>query len=153
MTKRKDPATLKLHNGGRKGRLLTEEELQKAARLSGFGFNQKQICISLQIPERTWIDILKRQPTIPAILAKGKIDRDDWVTDCLMKAIDKGSVPAIIFYKKCQSHWREDQPPIVESENKKLPAITLSVNDPIEAARIYQEIMQGKSNGDNSSSG
>ena len=121
----------------------TPERLEEIRTLGGKGLNVTQIRSYYDVPASTWADIIEREPEVLEALMVGKNRTLSFVAGKLMELVQKGNLGAIIFYLKTQARWREtDRPWDVNNEDKpQFPAITLTVNDPLEAARIYQKIM------------
>lgn len=125
---------------------VTPEIIKEVEILSGRGLTQEQTYQYYGISKDCWYDSVKRHPDLGVAFKKGKAKTISLVSGRLMKLIEQNNLSAIIFYLKTQGRWSEQ---LVFDEDDgtcskpAFPAITLTVNDPIEAAKIYQQIMIG----------
>lgn len=125
--------------------VVTPEMIAEVKRLAGLGLTNVQLGGLYGMSDETWVQRVKEHPELAEAVRLGKSETLGKVTGKLMEAIERGNLAAIIFFLKTQGRWREtdhagdngsgDKPPF--------PAITLTVNDPVEAAKIYQQIMIG----------
>jgi len=95
------------------------------------------------IGEQQWIDLWKDKPTaILEILERGKQRGVFLAANKLMEHVQEGDLKAIMFYLKTVGKWREMDKQVEDEKARPIfPAITLTVNDPVEAAKIYQKVM------------
>ena len=121
----------------------TPEIIEEIKILAGKGLNIGQLRSYYDIKVDRWLAILQREPEVAEAVSTGKAKTVSFVAGKLMELVQKGNLSAIIFWLKTQARWREtDRPGETNNEDKpQFPAITLTVNDPLEAARIYQKIM------------
>lgn len=93
---------------GKKAIVLTDEEIdlvrEKSSRLT-----QKQISDLLGIGERTFREIMTRQPAVSAAYKKGKAKVIDEIASVLVEKALKGDTTSILFYLKTQAGWRETE--------------------------------------------
>jgi len=76
-------------------------------------------------------------------LAEGSVKANVKVAQALFRQAEKGSVAAIIFWLKTRGGWKES-PQAVELTGKDggpVSSISTVTNDPVEAARIYAQLM------------
>ena len=123
---------------------VTKDFLAEVKRLGGLGLTRTQVHQFFGVVDSTWTAMNKKHPEIDALMNEGKAEKIGIASGKLWEAIEKGNLSAIIFFLKTQGRWRETDPSADGNADKPaFPAITLTVNDPIEAARIYQQIMIG----------
>ena len=93
---------------GKKAIVLTDEEIelvkQKSSRLT-----QKQIADLLGIGERTFREIMTRQPAVSTAYKKGKAKVIDDIASKLVEKALNGDTTSILFYLKTQAGWRETE--------------------------------------------
>lgn len=122
--------------------VVTEDILKLVRDLAGLGFTQQQIADFFGVGRDKWVKILEIEPDMNQAFLMGKAQTLHFVTSKLISLINEGNPAAIFFFLKTQHRWREtDRPGESDSEKPRLPAITLNISDPVEAARIYQEVM------------
>lgn len=124
--------------------VVNAELLTEIARLAGCGLTNEQFCYYFCYSKTGWEAKLRRHPEIVEAIKQGKAKALGRVTGKLMEAIEKGNLAAIMFYLKTQWRWREVHPDGDGDKDKPpFPSMTLTINDPIEAAKIYQQTMLG----------
>jgi len=123
---------------------ITPAMIAEIEKLASEGLNNGQIRDYYGFSQSTWLNYKKCHPEIDTAFRKGKARTVKLVISKLMEKILEGNLSAIIFYLKTQAGWSE-YAANVDQENDKLAevSLTISTNDPIEAARIYQKIMTG----------
>jgi predicted DNA-binding protein (UPF0251 family) len=93
---------------GKKAIVLTDEEIElvreKSSRLT-----QKQIADLLGIGERTFREIMTRQPAVSTAYKKGKAKVIDDIASKLVEKALNGDTTSILFYLKTQAGWRETE--------------------------------------------
>ena len=110
--------------------------------MAGCGMTQEQIQQYYWLTGDQWRRLIKKYADLEKAFFAGKAKTINMVAGKLMTLIQQGDKAAIFFYLKTQGRWREtDKPGETDSEKPKIPAIMLNVSDPLEAAKIYQEIM------------
>lgn len=125
---------------------VTPEFVAEVRRLGGLGLTLTQIHQFFGLTYDVWLGKCKKYPEIEINMLEGKAEKIGIASGKLWEHIEKGNLSAIIFFLKTQARWREtDNITIPEGEGGKgaFPPITLTVNDPVEAAKIYQQIMIG----------
>lgn len=123
---------------------VTEDILKEVKLLAGVGLTQQQIHQYYGLQHTAWHGYTKRHPELYQAIENGKAKNIAFVAGKLMDAIRKGNVSAMIFYLKTQARWSDHSTLEVKGDDKgPLPALSLTVNDPVEASKIYQKIMLG----------
>lgn len=123
--------------------IINSEIIEEVSVLAGRGLTQQQIHQYYGISHAHWYKLIEKHPDLRKAVLSGKSKTISMVAGELIKAVRKGNVSAIIFYLKTQARWKEDSLPEDDDEKPSFPSITLTVNDPVEAARIYKQIMIG----------
>lgn len=131
---------LKVRRGPKAKFIVTEEILDEVIILAGKGLTNKQIFAYYEIENGMGYRLLKRYPELDLALRKGKAKTISYVTGKLMEQIKKGNLTAIIFYLKTQAGFSDKEGKDEEDESK--PSLSITITDPVEAARIYQQIME-----------
>lgn len=132
----------------RKAPIVTEDLIAHVRKLAGLGLTITQIHDYYGVTDKTWLKLRKKHPQLELAQKQGRSVNHEYVAGKLRKKIEQDNLGAIIFYLKTQAGWREK-----EYNNEggnpngtstpKVSAVTLTVNDPVEAAKIYQQIMLG----------
>lgn len=132
--------------GGQTKKLLVNESMIDTVRmLSSRGLTQNQMMDYYGVGDMTWAKYCKAYPELRQAILEGKAKTIAEVAGALMKLVRKGNLGAIIFYLKTQGRWREtDKPEEPPAGKPAVPVFTLTVNDPVEAAKIYQRWMMEK---------
>lgn len=121
---------------------VTPEFLNKVQEMGALGMKQKFIADYFCVPYAVWRKRCEKNPDITAAFLQGRSSTVKFVTNKLLELVQKGNVTAIIFWLKANAEMTElvraaEQNPDKPAE----PAPDLTGKDPIEAARIYQQIM------------
>lgn len=125
---------------------VTDEVLDEIEKLSRQGLNQGQIHNYFGISEATWLRKRKKCPELITAYNKGKSKGVEFATSKLMEMIELRHFPATKFYLETVGGFNVIPSPLEnpdDPEKKPKSALTITVTDPIEAAKIYQEIMKG----------
>ena len=120
---------------------VTDPMLEEVRRLASLGLTRQQIYHFFYLDEGKWSDMEKRCPMLVKAVHQGKSRQISKVAGKLNEWIEKGNLTAIIFYLKTQAGWREKDRVETTDPVTPLPAMTLTVNDPVEASKIYQKVM------------
>jgi hypothetical protein len=125
---------------------LNPDFLAQVRKLAGLGLSKTQIYCYYGYVSDAWDELIKQYPEIMIAMRQGRAQYGERVTSKLFDQIEKNNLKAIMFYLEMRCGWRKDL--FVDEFGEKdskggLPPITLTVNDPIEAAKIYQSIMTG----------
>lgn len=87
---------------------LTPAQIKQAAKLAGWGCNLDQIANILDIPPRTFDEILKRDTEAACAISKGRDDAKSQVMNALFsQAVTGKNMAATIFYLKTRCRWAE----------------------------------------------
>jgi len=114
--------------------------------LTSYGVNQLDIAAYIGISDETLRKHYEKE------IKKGAIEANAKVAAALFsKAVDQNDVTAQIFWLKTRGRWKERTEPSVMNLVIKEDLRT-NTTDPIEAAKIYQQIMQRGKNERNSTS-
>lgn len=119
-----------------------EEMLAEIKLLSKQGMRQVHLIDYFGISPSSWNTACKRQPEIMRAYRSGKSYGIKLVTSKLLEMAEKGNMRAIELYLKLIGKFSENYDPDEEKKTEAAP-ITFNVTDPIEAAKIYSQIMQG----------
>lgn len=125
---------------------VTAELLANIKKLGGLGLTKQQICNYYGYSLTGWDAKTAKHPEIDTAMKQGRSEKISIASGKLWEAIERGNLSAIIFFLKTQARWSENSPPPDgdgDQGKPAFPAITLTVSDPVEAARIYQQIMIG----------
>lgn len=111
--------------------------------MAGRGMTQEHIANYFGIGASFFYELKKRYPELQTAYIEGKAKMIALASGKLIELVKKGNPTAVIFYLKTQARFRETDRPDDQDESgaKDRPAITITVNDPVEAARIYQKFM------------
>lgn len=126
---------------GAKNRVKIDSKmLEEVSKLSGLGLTQQQIFNYYGIQKDTWYACLKKYPELKKAVLKGKSQILTLIASKLVKKALEGDMRAIVLYlDKFWEKEREDYMGNVQEVVK----IKLNTSDPIEAAKVYQQIMKG----------
>ena len=104
---------------------ITPELLKKIENLAGAFFTHEEIALALDIGERTFREMMERNPEISAVYKKGKNNVKKQAVFTLRQAMQEGSETACIFLLKTQFGFREkDRPGENEKDSKQSEAPT-----------------------------
>ena len=126
---------------------ITDDIVAHVRKLAGLGLTVQQIYNYYGMSDKTWGKKRKRYPELELAMKQGRAVNIGWASQKLREKMEAGNLGAIIFYLKTQGGWREKEynndngNQGGDGELPKVPSIILTVNDPIEAAKIYQQIM------------
>jgi hypothetical protein len=121
----------------------TEEQRRTVKAMTAYGINQNDICAILSI-------------SVPTLHKHFRVELDGsmaqanaQVAASLFEMATKGkNVTAAIFWLKCRARWQEPPREItMDPTAKPGTTVTIVTNDPVEAARAYQKMMNDP-NGD-----
>lgn len=125
---------------------ITDEVLKEITQLGGLGFTQMQIAAYYGIRQTSWAKLKKEREEVQLACQKGKYKAVAMVASKLMELVRAGNVTAIIFYLKTQGGWCENKGREIEelpgaSKVIDAPKLAIGTTDPIEASKVYQQIM------------
>lgn len=124
---------------------VTPEFLKKVADVAGHGLTVPQTAAYFGISIGDWLTYCKESPAIDKAMQMGKAHQIYLCASKLLEHVEKGSLSATMFYLRTQANFNELAGSKLEGlpspeDSSKLPEL---VKDPIEASKIYQQIMTG----------
>lgn len=136
--------TRKKQKGGAKEFAVTAGVLEEIRIMAGQGMTVEMISDFFRISHQTFYNHAKKHPELIEAAHYGKALAIRKVSGKLMEKIEKGDTNAITFYLKTQAGFSnkavlEIKPTAPNNIPDNLKSIT---SDPVEAAKIYQQIMQ-----------
>ena len=131
-------------NGNTPTFMPSEEDVKEVEMLAGLGLTKYLIQNYFGHSKDVWTKAEKRTPELRKAFNRGQAKTIARVSGKLYDLIMAGNLQAIIFYLRTRAGWSEKYNPEMDC-NVTEPAISISVTDPIEAAKIYQQIMKGGS--------
>jgi hypothetical protein len=131
-----------LKPGSKQKLIITTEFLEEVKILAGRGLTSRQMCDYFEVAHSTWFDTIQRSPELGLAVRQGKAKIVSRIAGKLVEAALGGSVAAMIFYLKTQAGFSEKATNMGDGDKPTQP-LTIPVTDPVEAARIYQQIMIG----------
>ena len=105
------------------------------------GLNELEIRDYFCLNEVQWEQTKKDRPKIMPYIRHAEVRLKTFAFECLMLKMMAGDINAIKFYLKAQCGWTEDAPEVVPPSALNVPHVNFNLSDPIEAARIYKNIM------------
>lgn len=131
-------------NGNTPTFMPDEKDILEVEMLAGLGLTKYLIQNYFGHSRDVWTKAEKREPNLKKAFNRGQAKTIARVSGKLYELIMQGNITAIMFYLKTRAGWSEKYNPELDC-NVNEPAISISVTDPIEAAKIYQQIMKGGS--------
>lgn len=121
----------------------TPEIIKKAREFASLGITEGQMQEYFNVGKDTWIDRKRECVELQEALGKGRVGRIELVVSKLMEKILEGNLDAIKFFLSRRADWIEKIQSLsnVTDDEKKVPELQYDFKDPVEAARIYQQIM------------
>jgi len=129
-------------NGNTPTFIPDDEQIKEVAILAGLGLTKYLIQNYFEVSKDVWAKAEKRNPDLRKAFNRGQAQTIARVSEKLHELIMKGNITAIMFYLKTRAGWSEKYDPEQDC-NVVEPTIAINVTDPIEAAKIYQQIMKG----------
>lgn len=130
---------------GRKPKLeVNEEFIKKVYKLSGQGFDNKNLYDYFQVSETTWYEYKSKYPEIERAIKDGKTQFLEIATNVMREGVLSGDKAWTMFYLKTQHGFCETKNINAKVETpgeKSTTELKITTNDPIEASRIYQQFM------------
>lgn len=120
---------------------ITDEIIKTTEVLAGRGLTVVQIQDYFGVSPTTWQRRCNANEELRLAYKRGKAKQIVHVSGKLIEQINDGSVAATIFYLKTQAGWKEDMHN--EEKEQDAPPVTINVNDPIEAVKVYQQFIRG----------
>lgn len=121
--------------------IVTPEMIEEVKILSGRGLTQEQIYRYYGWSKNTWYDKTKEHPLLYEAIFSGKSKTISFVAGKLMELVKKGNLGAIIFYLKTQGRFSEHILPESPPGEKDVSTLVSATLDPVEASKIYQQVM------------
>lgn len=138
-------AEFRAKTGRKESFVVTPEILEKVRQMASRQLNQGEIIDVLGINEQAWYRRCLSHPELKKAYLQGKSQMKSYVAGKLIRAIDEGDIAATIFFLKTKGGWvSADKELEQEKEPEVKPDLVINVTDPIDASKIYQEIMRGK---------
>ena len=123
----------------------SEEQLEEIRTFSKQGMRVCHLQDYFGVSRNSWNNAVKRQPEIMRAYRSGKSNGIKIVTCKLLELAEKGNIKAIELYLKLIGKFSENYDPDEDEKPKEKQTINFNVTDPLEAARVYAEIMKGSS--------
>jgi len=123
-------------------RVTEYKMLQECRVLSGNGLTVEQLAHYFQIKLVTFNRMIARDPELQKAIKNGKAVVIAEIAGLLVQKAREGNVSAMVFYLKTQGRWSEWQDRDTPTEKPKV-SYSITTTDPVEASRIYQQIMTG----------
>jgi len=121
-----------------------EDKIKEVEMLAGLGLTKYLIQNYFGVSADVWLKAEKREPALRVAFNQGQAKTIARVSRKLYDRIMAGDIKAIMFYLKTRAGWSEKYNPALD-RNVIEPIISINATDPIEAAKIYQQIMKGGS--------
>ena len=122
----------------------TADDIKEVELLAGLGLTKYLIQNYFEVSNEIWAKAERREPGLRKAFKRGQARTIGEVSKKLYEQIMAGNLQAIMFYLKTRAGWSEKYNPELDC-NISEPVISINVTDPIEAAKIYQQIMKGDS--------
>ena len=113
---------------GRKPKELTEEQTVQVEALAAY-LSQDQIADYFGISDRTFREMMGRDPNISSAYKRGKAKAIGTVAQGLLQKARAGDTTSAIFYLKTQAGWRETQNVDHTTNGKDMPASAITLTD------------------------
>jgi len=128
---------------GPKPRVVVDEEmLLKVEQLAGQGLTQEEIANYFGLKRGGWYKTINNNPIIRQHVERGRVKTLAAVSGKLMELVKKGNLSAIIFFLKTKGRWSEHKSlEITDGSKPENIKLKLDTKNPIEASKVYQQIM------------
>jgi hypothetical protein len=124
---------------------ITEYILSEIEELAGRGFSHVDLRSYFGLAHTAWFKWLNNNPIVGERIKKGRANGLVRLTTRLMELVDKGNFKAIAYCLTNRYGWRDTYNPSDDDVDKPLPQNLASVSsvtsDPVEASKVYQQIM------------
>ena len=138
----------KRNKSGPKPSIVVEvnaEFLDKVQDLSRKQFTQEQIRDYFGIKKSSWYHYIKLHPEIKTRIRKGRVSLLDFAVSKLIEKIEAGDKQCLLFYLERKGKWKElkglNLDAKVQTEQKNPVELKITTLDPVEAGKIYEQIM------------
>lgn len=126
----------------KKGFRATKAVLKEIEILGGHGATLENIRAYYGVGKNKFYVICEKQPRVVEAIFRGRTRTVLSVAGLLLEKAKGGNVTAMIFYLKTQGRWTENHiVGLTDAVRDKIIPTSLGT-DPVEASRIYQEIMK-----------
>ena len=112
----------------RKATSLTDEQKAQVEALAAY-LTQEQIADYLGISDRTFREIVGRDPDVSSAYKKGKAKAIGEVAQGLLQKAREGDTTSAIFYLKTQAGWRETQKLEHSTDGSMAPQLVVYIPD------------------------
>lgn len=138
--------TKKKEKSGPKPKIeVTAEFLNQIERFADLGFTQKNMYEYFGVSNATWFETCKKHPEIKKRIKVGRTKGLNFAVSKLREKIEDGCTASLKFYLQCKHKWRPEGGLKVDAKlksDKKEPLeLKITTIDPIEAGKIYEQIM------------
>lgn len=122
---------------------VTPEFLAEVGQLSGQGFTNENLAYFYGVAVGTWCEYKKNYPEIEEAIKYGKIKCLEIATSVMWEGVKAKDKAWTMFYLKTQWKFSEHATMDIKKEEveKSITELKITTTDPIEASRIYQQIM------------
>jgi len=124
---------------------ITEAFLDKVESLSSKQFTQEQIRDYFGVKKSCWFTTKQQNPEIAERIKKGRSKRLEQVVNKLYEKIEEGDVKCILFYLERKGKWIPENNVKLDAKiktDKNSPIeLKITTTDPVEAGKIYEQIM------------
>lgn len=121
---------------------ITHSLIRECEILAGNGLTHEHMCAYFRIKPMTWHRMINESKDLHDAIHGGRARMVNEIAALLVKKAREGNVTAMIFYLKARGRFSDWCEP-VESDDLPKTTYTIKTTDPVEAARIYQQIMSG----------
>ncbi len=119
-----------------------ETQRELVLQLSGFGFRHSDICSFIRDAKGKSICEPTLRKHFSMELETGKLRAIAKVAETLYQKAIGGDTASIIFFLKSQAGWKDTQRvELTGASGGPVQSIATTTNDPMEAAKIYQQMM------------
>lgn len=126
--------------------VVTPEVLHRLRSLTANGIGKAEVAGCLGMCEKTLNKLIRKYPEMRMAISDGRYFGLQNATTRLRTLIDQDNPAAIMFYLKTRWLWRErDKQGATDilQTDKKPDKINFISMTPVEAARVYQQVMKG----------
>jgi len=125
--------------------VLDEVTLSEISRLSFLGLVPEQIADYFGLDWYDWFIKSNENPELKQAIKIGKSKGIVNASEKLLNHMESGDLKATTFFLETKGGFNKPDPKQEQPKDdaKEKANVTINCNDPIEASRIYQKIMQG----------
>lgn len=111
--------------------------------LAGNGLTHEHMCYYFKLKPATWHRMINESKELHDAIHGGRARMVNEIAALLVKKAREGNVTAMIFYLKARGRFHDWVPEEGDPERPAKASFTIKTTDPVEAARIYQQVMTG----------